>query len=87
MVYDLLSVISTIDSLYMKVYIDSLYMSSKGKKRCAICTKIERKTYLFHKNENNTCETVQNRCILLLTENVTGNIAVNVFNQGLPYGR
>ena len=31
MVYDLLSVISTIDCLYMKVYIDSLYMSSKGK--------------------------------------------------------
>ena len=23
----------------------------------------------------------------LLTENVTGNIAVNVFDQGLPYGR
>lgn len=23
----------------------------------------------------------------LFTENVTGNIAVNVFDQGLPYGR
>ena len=25
--------------------------------------------------------------VSLLTENVTGNIAVNVFNQGLPYER
>lgn len=25
--------------------------------------------------------------VTLLTENVTGNIAVNVFDQGLPYGR
>lgn len=66
MVYDLLSVISTIDSLYMKVYIDSLYMSSKGKSVVQYARKIERKTYLFHKNENNTCETVQNRCILCL---------------------
>ena len=62
----------------MKVYIDSLYMSSKGKSVVQYARKIERKTYLFHKNENNTCETVQN---------VTGNIAVNVFDQGLPYGR
>lgn len=49
--------------------------------------KIERKTYLFHKNENNTCETVQKKVYTLFTENVTGNIAVNVFDQGLPYGR
>lgn len=66
MVYDLLSVISTIDCLYMKVYIDSLYMSSKGKSVVQYARKIERKTYLFHKNENNTCETVQKRCILCL---------------------
>ena len=58
--------ISTIDSLYMKVYIDSLYMSSKGKSVVQYARKIERKTYLFHKNENNTCGTVQNRCILCL---------------------
>lgn len=79
--------ISTIDCLYMKVYIDSLYMSSKGKSVVQYARKIERKTYLFHKNENNTCETVQKKVYTLFTENVTGNIAVNVFDQGLPYGR
>lgn len=48
--------------------------------------KIERKTYLFHKMRI-TLAKLCKKVYTLLTENVTGNIAVNVFDQGLPYGR
>ena len=36
---------------------------------------------------NNVFELKAGTLYTLLTENVTGNIAVNVFDQGLPYGR
>ena len=62
----------------MKVYIDSLYMSSKGKSVVQYTRKIERKTYLFHKNENNTCGTVQNRCILCLLKTLPETLPITI---------